>query len=179
MFKDLIYFFNLNLKEYENIGIDFPIGAFLCLLLLFLSISLFVTYFYKKALSDISTALLRYESFDETSARTLSELRINSFLSRYILSQNRRIYSMITVVGKSKIDYEAFLELSPKEQKSFKRFDFQNDKLYLEGDGIETAKIMCEKNNASILTPILFTIAALVLLVLLSRFLPDLLRLIK
>lgn len=179
MLSDLKRFFSLNLNEYENIGIDFPIGIFCSLLCLAFCISLFVIYFRKRILSDVAVALVRHEAFDASLAKTLKQLKIDTPAVRYEIRRNRRLAAMVSVAGKEDISYDDYLSLTKSEQKKYDKIDFDTALFYLNKEGIESAKIISEKDGTSIFSPIFISLFSIAVLFLLSQFLPDLLLLIK
>ena len=72
MFKRYILeYFWLNLKDYENIGLDLPIGMILMGLAVALCVSVFYINARKRSALNIITALLRHEAIDEECAKSL------------------------------------------------------------------------------------------------------------
>ena len=176
MFKNLKQFWSLNLKDYESIGIDFSIGAFFTLLIFAFVFSVFVIYFRRRAIFDISTALLRHECFDENRAKSLKALRLNAFIFKYEIKKNRRLSSILLIKGKETLIYEEYVALDRSKQREYEKIDSE---FFLGENGKATAEIATEKNNVSILSPIILSALAITLLFVLAEYLPDLLRLIK
>lgn len=179
MFKNLKQFWSLNLKDYESIGIDFSIGAFFTLLIFAFVFSVFVIYFRRRAIFDISTALLRHECFDENRAKSLKALRLNTFICKYEIKKNRRLSSILLIKGKETLSYEEYVALDRSKQREYEKIDFETAEFFLGENGKATAEIATEKNNVSILSPIILSALAITLLFVLAEYLPDLLRLIK
>ena len=86
---------------------------------------------------------------------------------------------MVSVAGKEDISYEDYLSLTKSEQKKYDKIDFDTALFYLNKEGIESAKIISEKDSTSIFSPIFISLFSIAVLFLLSQFLPDLLLLIK
>jgi hypothetical protein len=179
MFKNLKQFWSLNLKDYEAIDVDFPIGVFFTLLIFAFVISVFVIYFRRRAIFDISTALLRHECFDEKRAKTLKALRLYTFIFKYEIKKNRRLSSMLSIKGRKALSYEEYLALDKAKQKEYEKIDFETAEFFLSENGKRTAETVTEKSNVSILSPIILSLLAITLLFILAEHLPSLLKLIK
>ena len=63
-------FFLLNLSQFENFGIYFPIGAIITSFALALCITVFAVNYHKRYTATLLTQLIRHEAYDEASAKT-------------------------------------------------------------------------------------------------------------
>lgn len=172
LFKDLL---NLNLDMYENININFPIGAFLIILAFVFSIVTFVIYFKRKAQINVFTALIRHEAYDESSAKSLKELRLDTFLIKFFISPGGQMKKILGIAGRGEPSYDDYVALSKDEKKKYDRPNLNFTKLYIQPDGLDRAKRILENENISIISPVVATIISFVSLFLLAQFLPDIL----
>jgi hypothetical protein len=179
MFSSLKNFWKLNLSEYENIGIDFPIGIFFVLLCILFCVSIFVIYFHTKMSSELLTALVRHEAFDKEHAKTLKGLRVDFWAVRLELTKNNRIARMVAIKDREELTYDEYIALNRKSAGEYNKIDFDKAEIYLKPSEIETAKTIAEKQSASILTPIIISVLSFAVLYLCAKFLPVLLPLIK
>jgi hypothetical protein len=178
MFDLLEKLFNLNLSEYENIGLNFPIGLFLILLLVSASVAVFFLHFHKKLEMDALTALVRHGAESEECAKTLDDMSIDTPAIRKKLSRGSRLSYMIISQDREKLSYEEFLKLSRKEQLAYSDIDFENAKFYLNPESLDKAKRIVEKDNVSIISPIIIATLSIALIFVFGAFLPDILELI-
>jgi len=95
--KDFVF---LNLSQYENFGLSFPLGLFLILLSVGVcSISFYLNY-YKSSTSALYKQLLRHEATCEANAKTLKELRLfDSLILRRSLSRGGELTSIVKRAG--------------------------------------------------------------------------------
>ncbi len=168
-------FFTLNLADYENIGLIFPIGAVIFLFAVAAAIAVFFTHFYKSQSLALVKQLVRHEAFDEERAKTLKALRLSpSFLLKRIL-ESGEIKSIVRRHGEVKPTYEEYVEASRKKGYKPEKVDYDSAKFYLTEDGKGRAEKIISDSRPAIWKPILFTVIAAALVVLLMVFLPDML----
>ena len=172
LFKD---FLNLNLDMYENININFPIGAFLIILAFVFSIATFMIYLKRNAEIKFLTALIRHEAEDESSAKSLKELRLYTFPTKFFLAYSGWMKKIVAIAGREEVSCEEYLKLSKEEKKKYDRPNFSIAKLYIKPDGSEKAKNTEQNETVSILSPTLATVISFFSLFLFAQFLPDIL----
>ncbi len=172
-------FFFLNLNQYENITIPFPIGMVSIALAIVMCFGAIYYYYYKNYTCEFLGALKRHEALDEESAKTLRELRLhnNSSIKRALQKQGR-LASFIKEVGKSELTYEEYLKSSKKRGYRPEKIDFANARFYLAEDKKDITATELEK-RPTLLTPIITCIIAVILLVVLFFFLAPLLDVIN
>ena len=89
MLKD---FFFLNLSDYENFKVSFPIGAFLIAVCIASCAAVFAMTHYKRTNNAICKQLMRHGAIGEEKAKTLKELRLlNSRAVKSALSKSGQI----------------------------------------------------------------------------------------
>ena len=99
------YFF-INLNEYPNIGIDLEINLVLFGILVGALIATAILGYRKAAVATVVKALIRHESINEESAKTLSELHISSRAVMKVLGGDGRLSKIVSQVGKKEYTYE-------------------------------------------------------------------------
>ena len=180
MGKYLKNFFTLNLKDYSNIGINFPMGIFLIMLTVALIVAVFVINDYKSKTAELLKQMFRHEARDEESAKTLKALRIKSGLTiKHALSGEGRLKDLVRRVGEKKLTYEEYVALTKKRGYKEEKIDFESALFYLDEDNIQKAKRIYENDTSSIVRPILISIMLVAILVCLSFLVPELLTAIN
>ena len=173
-------FIFLNLSQYENFGVDFPIGLFLVLLMAGICLASFYLNFYKSQTTALYRQLLRHEATSEEGAKTLGELRLSaSRLLRLALSRGGELTSIVKRLGEIKPTYEEYIEKSSKRGYKPEKINFKEARFYIEEGKADKAKRLIEHSSPALWKPILLTAALAVLLILMALFLPDLLSLIN
>lgn len=144
-------FFFLNLSQFENIGIYFPVGVFLILLCISACFSVFYLTYYKMYTRSLYKQLLRHNATNEGSAKTLAEMRLDSSFSiRASLSRrNGQLTYIVKRVGEEKISYEEYMEKAKKREKKEEKIDFSSARFYIPEDRADSAKRILEKPEPS------------------------------
>jgi len=169
-------FFLLNLDDYSNIGISFPIGIFLVALTVALSITAFIINNYKTKTAELLKQLFRHEATNEKNAKKLSSLRIkNSMTIRHALSGDGQLKELVRRVGEQKLTYEEYVALTKKRGYKEEKIDFDKALFYLDEENISRAKRIYETDNSSIVRPILLSVMLLAILVCCTLLVPELL----
>ena len=181
MFKRYILeYFWLNLKDYENIGLDLPIGMILMGLAVALCVSVFYINARKRSALNIITALLRHEAIDEEGAKSLKELSLDgTFGIRSALSKGGKLSKIVGRVGESVPSFDEYSKQKPSEQRELEKANFEGVKLYIKSEELDAAKRMFEEENASYLPPIILSLSFIAVFAIIGIVLPDLLSLIN
>lgn len=140
--KILKEFFFLNLIQFENIGIYFPIGVFLILLCAAACFSVFFITYYKTYTRSLYKQLIRHNATSEENAKTLSEIRLDaSFAIRSALSRrNGQLTYIVKRAGEEKIGYEEYMERSAKSKGGEEKIDFSAARFYIPKERCDEAK---------------------------------------
>ena len=170
-------FFFLNLNQYENIGLYFPIGVFLIFLCVATAAAVFFVTYYKSYTTTLYKQLLRHGATDEASAKTLKELRLDASLPirRALSRQSGQITYIVKRVGDIKPSYEEYVENSKKRGYKPEKIDFDKARFYIHPERIDNAKKLTESGGAPLWRAILICLIILSILALLVWLLPDLL----
>ncbi len=177
--KQIKEFFMLNLKDYTDGALPFPIGAVLTAGLLALCAVMFVITYRKRYTVAIVRGLIRQKAFGEDSARTLKALRLADNRSvKRALSRSGQLTYLVKRAGAESLDYEEYVKKS--KQKGFReeKIDFSTAAFYIPDPQVDRARGLVEKTNTSWLIPIICSVLFALLLVLAFFFLPDLLELL-
>ena len=175
-------FFLLNLNNYDNINIDFPIGAFLIAITLSFCVASFVINDYKSKTAALIKQLSRHGAKSEETAKTFSELRIKNTLTvRRALMGSGQFKNIVKRVGEKKESYEEYIERTKSKNKNKReeKIDFATARFYIDPEFENRAKRIYESDNSGILRPILISVMLVAILICLVIFLPELLTMIN
>ena len=174
--KDFLF---LNLADYENIGINMPIGAVLIFLTDAMIVFAFYTNYIKTSSSALCSRLLRYGAIGEEKGKKLRELRLDGSLGiKMALKSGGELSSIVKRVGEKKMTYEEYVEASSKKGYKEEKIDLGEASFYIVPEKTDSAKKIASANH-SILSPVILSVVLVGILVLCAFFLPDLLALIN
>ena len=170
--KDFLF---LNLADYENIGLQLPIGAIL-ILLCFAMIAFAFYYNYTRSCSShLCLRLLRAGAVGEDKGVSLKDLRLDgSFGVKMALKGGGELRSVVKAVGEKKESYEEYIAASQRRGAAAEGIDVSSVAFYIAPERKDRAERLASENH-SILTPIILSCALLLILALAMMFLPDLL----
>jgi hypothetical protein len=174
-------FFWLNLKDYDNIKIDFPINAFLLFLAVAIAVASVIITLYRGGLQKLIKQLTRYLAKDEKNARTLAELGLEkSFIVKLALSREGRLTRLVGRVGETVLTYEEALALSKEKKKSKpERIDFETARFYIRPERGDEAKNIIENYSASMFRTALYCVLVFALYVCIALLMPEILNFIN
>jgi len=174
--KDFLF---LNLSDYENIGIELPIGAILLGFSVVMIAFAFYYYYYRSSVACFCTRLLRAGAVSEEKGRGLRDLRLDGSLGvKIALRGGGELKAIVKRVGEKKPTYEEFVEGSKKRGHKAERIDLSEALFYVDPDQRGRAERISSENH-SVLTPIIISVVLISVLVAAIFFLPDLLSLIN
>ena len=180
MGKYIKEFFLLNLKDYSNIDINFPIGIFLVILTVALILVAFIINHYKSNTAYLLKQLFRHEAFNEGTAKSLASLRVkNCFAIRHALSGEGQLKALVLRVGEQKLSYEEYVKLTKTRGYKEEKIDFNTALFYLDEENLPRAKRIFESDNSSIIRPILMSVMLLALLICATLVVPEILTYIN
>lgn len=173
MLDDIRYYLSLNLKDYENIGIDFEINKFLLLAGIVLCVASFVINRKRALLSEMIKQLFRHGATSEEGAKTLGELGLSASrgIRRALSSDYSQLRKMVSFVGERRLSYEEYIALSKKKQKTADTPDFKTARFYIPETSLDRAKRVYNGYSASLFNTVLiclFCISVTVCLIMLS-----------
>jgi len=189
-------FFSLNLKDFNNIGIDVEINKVLFVFTVVIIIgAVFISYF-RNSMVTVIKRLKRFDALTEESAKTLDEIRTNTFGARVLMRSSNRLKRIVKRVGEKDYSYEEYVELSKKQKRKKKDKktrakikekkkayrDLTNARFYIRDLSENETKRVLMTRTTTVFNTVLFCVlifAVFVCLLLLSplilRFINDLL----
>ncbi len=170
--------FLLNLKDYPNINIDFPITILLlALTLAFIAVIIIINY--RRAKTEVLLRRLkRHEATSEENALTLSELKLPGFVYQKLLSSDGQLSKLVGRAGEKKYTYEEYIAFTKNGGKD-EKIDFSCAKFYLREEGTERTTQILEAGAPTVLNTVLLCVLVFSVFVCISFILPHILTLIN
>lgn len=173
-------FLSLNLSQFENFGMSFPIGAFLMIFSLAMCVAFFIYNYKKRSAALILKQLIRHNATSGETAKTLKDLHLEkNFYLKSALSGGGQLSHLVKSAEDLKPTYEEYILNSKKRGYKEKKIDFDEAKFYISEEQINKAKRIVETSNTELWRPILFSAVMILLLVILMIFLPEILQAIN
>lgn len=170
----------LNLKDYFDGGIDFPINLFLLSIALGICVASFILTFHKRYCALILKQLVRHNAYDPENAKTLGELHIKpSFFIRSAFNRRGQLTDMVKRVGAAEYTYEQYVKLQKKKDFKEEKIDFENARFFLSPERIDRIKRLNEEGIPSYLQTALGCILIFAIFVCISLFMPEILSFIS
>ena len=173
MLGDVKEYFAINLKDYENIGVNFEINKFLLLVAIGLCAMAFIVNYKRSLMIDTIKQLIRHGATDENAAKTLAELGLSGSrgIRKAVIGDNQ-MRRMIRIVGEARPTYEEYVASMKKSKRSaVSTVDISTARIYIPKEALERAKFVYNTYSTSLLKTSLtcvFIIAVSVCLILLS-----------
>ena len=173
--------FNINLSDYENIGVSFPINKFLFLLTVVLCIACVVLELQRSASRDLVRQLIRHEAYDEKSALTLEEMGLGKsfFVKAQLLSDTSFVSRLVKRVGRIEYTYEEYVELQKQKKLPREKIDFTSARFYLDSTQEERKRHIIEGYNPSLPRTLMLCALMLVVYICIALLMPELLSIIN
>ena len=170
-------FFSLNLSQYENFGINFPIGMFIVFFTLAMCAAFFIYNYQKRYVAFMLKQLIRHNATSRENAKTLKELHLEkNFYLKSALSGSGQLTYLVKSTDYSQPTYEEYVSESKKRGFKEKKINFEQAKFYISEERINESKRIVERSNTEWWRPILFSAIAIALLGILAIFLPEILN---
>lgn len=182
MWEKLYYdLFLINLKDYNNIGINLEINVLLLYIFIALCVCFFVVNHHRSTMQLIVTQLLRHGAEAEDSAKTLEELGLDtSGKVKYMLRAGGQISKIVARVGEKVYTYEEYSRLIKKHGKIPKdKIDFASARFYIRPQAKERVNFIMETYGSSILRTCLYCVLALALYICIALCMPEILSFIN
>lgn len=174
--KFLKDFFFLNLSDYENLKVAFPIGAFLIAVCIASCAAVFAMTYYKRTNNAICKQLMRHGAIGEDKAKTLKELHLlDSRAIKSALSKSGQVTYIVKRVGENAETYEQYMEKMKTKGYKPEKIDFDSAKFYIAEERVDDAKRIVYSANHPWWKPALISVGLIAVLILLALFLPDIL----
>ncbi len=153
----------LNLKDYDNIGIDFYINIFFFAVAVFICAGFFVFEHKRKCMRITVKQLLRHKAEREDSAKTLAELGLSSYNIKRALLTNTRLLKVVKRVGAPEYTYEEYTRLSKEKKIGKEKIDFSTARFYIDEKYKNQARHIYENYNTSIIKNVLLCFLVLLI----------------
>lgn len=172
-------YFELNLNEYSNIGIDLEINKVLLALFVALCVSFFVIHFHRRTMYLIIRQMLRHGAVGEDNAMTLSDLGIDrTFGVRYLILHSSELKRIVRIKGEKEYTYEEYMALSKRERARGRRVDFATAELYVDTDMRDRATKISDSYNSTVVKTLLLCAFAMIVYLVIMVLMPELLAFI-
>ena len=171
-------FFLLNLKEYSNINIDFPITALLFAVSIAFIAVIIIVNFRRNRTELLVRQLKRHKAISEETALTLSEIKLDNFIFRKLLSAEGQLTKLVGRAGEKKYTYEEYIALTKGKDKS-ETINFEKARFYLRAESNERITHILEGGSPTVLNTVLLCILVLAAFVCISFIMPGILNIIN
>ena len=177
---DLIELFKksmtLNLKDYSNIGIDFPIGYFLLFVFAAFIIATVAINLRRSTLHSVTSKLLRHEAISEENAKNLKSLGFTKSTVKTVLSSGGQFKTIFALKGAPEYSYEEYTKMIKERGYKEAKIDYDNAEIYIKEESIAAAKGITEAGAPTALTTVLFCLLILACYICLTLLLPEILN---
>ena len=153
-------YININLKDYTNIGIDFEISKIIVILTFLVIVAMMIIGYHRFCVYTVINGLIDNGATDEKKAKTLSEMNINSFGSRMILSGNA-LRKIVTVKKSS--------------EGEDKKINFDSDSFYIKKEDMIKADRLLLKTSPTLAKSILFCVLIVMISICIILIIPEIL----
>lgn len=175
----IVDFLLLDLKDFENFGISFPIGLFTTLFLLALSCACFVINYRKMYTTEVLRQLFRHESTSPENAKTLKALRLDRASIRSALSRSGHLTYLVRRVGEETLTYEQYRSKKKNRTLKEEKINFSEAKFYLDPEKIKRAENEIANGSTSWWQPTILTTVFIAIFIFLAIFGSDILSAIN
>ena len=170
-------FLSLNLTQYENFGINFPIGMVIVIFSVAMCVAFFIYNYRKRYTAFMLKQLIRHNATSAENAKTLKDIHLEKNLYlKSALSGSGQLTYLVKSADASNPTYEEYVTESKKRGFKEKKINFEEAKFYVHEERVNKAKRIVETSNTEWWRPILFSAIVIVLLVISAIFLPEILN---
>lgn len=171
--------FLINLNEYPNIDIDFQISLFLLWITIGVLLATILVSYSRASMSLMIKRLIRHNAYDENSAMTLNELKINSLGVKILLMNSSPLTKIVKRVGEKTYTYEEYKELTKNKNFKEEKIDFAAARFYVRDESMNRAKHIAESNSPTILSTALVSLLIVSIYICLLLLMPEILTLLN
>lgn len=172
-------YFNINLKDYPNIGIDFQISKVAFFIVLGLLIAIIIMNLRRVNSALLVKRLMRYEAFDEENAKTISELKVNFYAAKFVFLSGGLIKKCVRRVGEKVYSYEEYSALIKDKKYKEDRVDFKTERFYLDPKYKDIYTSLTEGASPTLISTVLQCILVISVYICLMFLAPEILTLIN
>ena len=172
-------YFSVNLKDYPNIGIDRQITKLLFYIFVGLIILAILINMRRAAKILLVKKLLVNEIFCENNAQTLTDLGVNNFATRFILTHGSSLMGIISIAGKENYTREEYKELKKQGKLKREKLNFNKARFYLNQNSLDKAQKIVDIPIPSVIHTLLFCALLMGVYTYLMLIIPELLMFIN
>ncbi len=171
-------YFEINLNDYPNIGIDLEITKIIFVFLLGAVFAIIAINYIRSNMYTVIKALKRHGADSEENAKTLAELGIDKKSIRALITSNSQLKRTVGIAGQVKYTYEEYIKLS-KDKNFNDKINFDEAKLYIKPEEDELAKRIFDAKSPTVLETVLMCLLMTAIFVCLMFFMPSILAFIN
>ena len=173
-------FFNVNLNEYESIGINLEINKVMLVAIIVFGISIVLFALYRNNIRALMVQMLRHDAISEENAKTLAELGFaNSRILAFLLSRDNMLTKLVDRVGRKKYTYDEYMSLTKEEKKQKEEIDFSSAAFFIVPEQLDRARHIKEKYLTSKTKIVLWCVFLTLMYIILATLMPEILTLIN
>lgn len=190
-------YLSINLKNYENIGIDLEISKVLLGLLVGIIIATLLVSWQRNSMINLMKRMSRLGCTDEGTAKTLSELSCNNLGTRAVIRTSSRLRRLIGCLGADivtgdNITYEEYKEATRRKKRKApegeaveerrqlnEKIDFKSAAFYIKSSDSKEVKNILDMRKASLLNTVLMCVLLISVYTILLFLMPDILNFIN
>ena len=179
MIEVLKRYFEINLNDYDNIGVSLEINKAIAIASIAFMVAVILFCLHRGAIRLVIMQLTRHDATSPEDAKTLKELGLDKrrFVKR-ILSGDNILTKTVARVGKKQYDYDEYLALSKKEKREIDKIDFEKEAFYIREEKRDLVSNIIDKYVTSV--PRTITLCVFIALVTMAVIIcmPDILTII-
>ncbi len=181
MGKTINDYFSINLNEYSRIGISLEINKLLLAVTIVFILLIVALHIYRSSTRSVVFALMRQNALTEDEAKTLTELRLDGFFIKYLLSGQNLLTKVVKRQGAPEYTYEEYMaSLKNKKIKHKKeKIDFASARFYISSDMKDRAEHIIDKYDTTVLKTALFCVLVAIIYICVAVCMPGILNLVN
>lgn len=171
--------YEINLNDYENIGVNLQINKVLLIAFLVFAAVTVLLEVYRMNTRTMIVQLIRHEAKTKDGAKTLTELGLeNNRVIKYLLSNSSLLSKTVGRIGEKKYTYEEYVALGKEEKAEFEKIDFETEQFYIKDECLDRAMHISEKYDSTTVKAVMTCVFLFVIYMCIASAMPELLRLI-
>jgi hypothetical protein len=180
MFEVLKKCFSINLNEYKYIGVDLEINKIILCTAVVLMACIVVFNTYRANIKLTVSQLVRHKAKDEESAKTLSELGLDTSRAiKKLLGKDNMLTKIVARCGEKKYGYDEYMALSDEEKKECEEFDVTESRFYIREEYSLHATNVIDKYGTSVGRTILSCVLVAIISISLFLSMPGILNVLN
>ena len=161
----------LNLRDFENIGVDFYINIFFFFAAL--AIMLVAFFFdYSRGVTYVTVKqLVRHGALSKETSVSLSDIGLDKNVAvRFFLSRDSELSKLVSRLSAPTLDYCTYIKMKSSEKRKLLTLDFEKERFFLSGDRNDRVNKVMSVYSFSLTRFILFCVFVFLLWGVVSAF---------